>query len=215
MADDATLQARISELPPATKTNDSDQFEVTQGSPGVSRRVSLELLRDGVKPDLSRYLTGLVGGPGIVVAGGAPVPSVSLETLGGAGSWGDGLNIPQVTVDDHGRVISVVLVPITPTDLSGYAPLDSPTFVGNPTAPLAAARRQQSPASGDDQLGAASRSQPRRRSMSPALHRDADRTDAGRGYQRQFARDLRLRQARGCERRLDHGRRNSSSGAEA
>ena len=154
MADDVTLQARISELPPATKTNDSDQFEVTQGSPGVSRRVSLELLRDGVKPDLSRYLTGLVGGPGIVVAGGAPVPSVSLETLGGAGSWGDGLNIPQVTVDDHGRVISVVLVPITPTDLSGYAPLDSPTFIGNPTAPQRAARRQQSPLLATTQLGA-------------------------------------------------------------
>ena len=137
MADDATLQARISELPPATKTNDSDQFEVTQGSPGVSRRVSLELLRDGVKPDLSRYLTGLVGGPGIGVAGGAPVPSVSLESLGGAGSWGDGLSIPQVTIDDYGRVISVVLVPIAATDLSGYAPLDSPAFTGQPTAPLA------------------------------------------------------------------------------
>ena len=153
MADDATLQARISELPPATKTNDSDQFEVTQGSPGVSRRVSLELLRDGVKPDLSRYLTGLVGGPGIVIAGGAPVPSVSLETLGGAGSWGDGLNIPQVTVDDHGRVISVVLVPITPADLSGYAPLDSPTFVGNPTAPQRP-HGDSNASSGDDQLGA-------------------------------------------------------------
>ena len=33
MADDVTLQARISELPAATKTNDTDLFEVSQGGP--------------------------------------------------------------------------------------------------------------------------------------------------------------------------------------
>ena len=129
-------QARISELPLAVGTNDSDQFETSQGSPPVSRRVSLAQLKAGVKPDLTGYLTGIVGGAGIVVAGSAPVPTVSLEALNKAGTWGDGLHVPEVTVDDHGRVTNVVLVPITPTDLSAYAPLDSPAFVGNPTAPM-------------------------------------------------------------------------------
>ena len=129
-------QARISELPLAVGTNDSDQFETSQGSPPVSRRVSLAQLKDGVKPDLTGYLTGIVGGAGIVVAGSAPIPTVSLEALNKAGTWGDGLHVPEVTVDDHGRVTNVVLVPITPTDLSAYALLDSPAFVGNPTAPM-------------------------------------------------------------------------------
>ena len=138
MADDVTLQARISELPAATKTNDTDLFEVSQGSPPVSRRMSMEMIKAGVKPDLSGFLTGIVGGDGIVVGGRAPVVTVSLETLvGSEGVWGDGLNIPEVTVDAHGRVINVSLVPITPTDLSGYAPIDSPAFTGQPTAPLA------------------------------------------------------------------------------
>ena len=133
-------QARISELPLAVGTNDSDQFETSQGSPPVSRRVSLVQLKDGVKPDLTGYLTGIVGGAGIVVAGSAPIPTVSLEALNKAGTWGDGLHVPEVTVDDHGRVTNVVLVPITPTDLSAYAPLDSPTFVGTPDRAYEAAR---------------------------------------------------------------------------
>jgi hypothetical protein len=88
-------QARISELPLAVGTNDSDQFETSQGSPPVSRRVSLAQLKDGVKPDLTGYLTGIVGGAGIVVSGSAPVPTVSLQAFNKAGTWGDGLWSPR------------------------------------------------------------------------------------------------------------------------
>jgi microcystin-dependent protein len=133
-------QVRITELPAATRTNDEDQYEVSQpgapGQPSTSRRMSHALLKEGVRPDLTPYVTGIVGGAGITTAGRAPVISVSLANLGNGGTWGDGGHIPEVTVDDYGRVIGIVLVPIDPTDLSGYAPLDSPAFSGDPTAPL-------------------------------------------------------------------------------
>jgi hypothetical protein len=129
---DSDLQARVSELPLATAANDTDEFEVSQGA--TSRRMPLPLLRAGVAQDLSGYLRGIVGGAGIVIAGGAPVPTVELETVGGAGQYGDATHVPQIVIDAYGRVTGVLLIPI---NVSGgnWAPLDSPHFTGSPTAP--------------------------------------------------------------------------------
>lgn len=139
MADDIP-QVRITELPAATRTNDDDQYEVSQagvpGSPATSRRMSHAMLKAGVKPDLTSYLTGLIPGDGIVIAGSAPILAVSMETLNKAGTWGDAQNVPEVTVDIHGRVTNVDLIPLPQIDLSPYALLDSPAFKNNPTAPL-------------------------------------------------------------------------------
>ena len=132
-------QVRITELPAATKTNDDDQYEVSQpgtpGNPSTSRRISHAMLKDGVRPDMSPYLTGLLPGEGITIAGSAPILAVSLEILNKAGTWGDAQNVPEVTVDIHGRVTNVDLIPLPQIDLSPYALLDSPAFSGNPTAP--------------------------------------------------------------------------------
>ena len=115
-----------------------------------------------------------------MVSGHAPILSVSLQTLGNPGSWGDGLNIPQITVDEHGRVTDVQTVAIPPLDLSGYAPLDSPAFTGLPTvplAPLADSTALALDAMGDPRAGSL------RAAGEPDLHRHTVRTDAAAGYQ--------------------------------
>lgn len=130
------LQVRISELPVASQANDIDQFEVSQS--GVSRRLTFLLLKEAAQPDLRPFLTGLVGGAGLLVVGNAPVPTVSLALVGVPGTYGDAATIPQISVDQFGRVTGVELVPIPLPDLSGYAPLASPGFTGEPTAPTPA-----------------------------------------------------------------------------
>ena len=134
-----TPQVRITELPAAIQGHDTDLYEVSQasvpGQPAVSRRITQALLKAGVRPDMSPYLTGLLPGDGIVIGGSAPILSVSLEDLNEAGTWGDATNVPAITVDKYGRVVGVTLVPLPTIDLSPYAPLDSPAFKNNPTAP--------------------------------------------------------------------------------
>jgi len=127
------LQIRISELPQATDAHDSVLFEVAQT--GVSRKMALPLLKEAVAPDLKPFLTGIVGGAGLVVVGLAPVPTISMTGQGTPGTYGDQHNIPQISVDQFGRVTGIVLVPIHEPDVSGFAPLQSPAFTGTPTAP--------------------------------------------------------------------------------
>jgi hypothetical protein len=138
LAEDGTtqLQVRISELDPATAIADADQLEVNQG--GISRRMSIQQMKATTQPDLTPFLTGLLPGDGIQVLGGAPVPTVQLDDVGAPGTFGDATNVPQITTDPHGRVVSVTLVPIALPDLSPYAPIASPTFTGDPKAPTAA-----------------------------------------------------------------------------
>jgi len=130
------LQVRISELDPATNIADGDQLEINQA--GISRRMSVAQMKATTAPDLTQFLTGIVPGDGIQVLGGAPVPTVMLADVGAPGTFGDAANVPQITVDQYGRVNGVALVPIPQPNLSGYAPLASPAFTGNPTAPTAA-----------------------------------------------------------------------------
>jgi len=127
------LQVRISELPAAEAGHETDLFEVAQT--GVSRKLTMLLLKEAVAPDLRPFLTGLVGGVGITVVGLAPVPTVSLVATGEAGTYGDAQHIPQITTDQFGRVTGITLVPVPPPDLSGLAILNSPAFTGTPTAP--------------------------------------------------------------------------------
>jgi len=127
------LQIRISELPAASVINETDQFEISQS--GISKRATLELVKESVAPDLRPFLTGIVGGVGITVIGTAPVPTVSMLASGDPGTYGDQQNIPQISVDQFGRVSHVELIPIHVPDVTGFAPLVSPAFTGTPSAP--------------------------------------------------------------------------------
>jgi hypothetical protein len=131
--DGAQLQVRVSELEPAVNISDSDQLEVSQG--GVSRKMSVLQMKATTLPDLTPFLTGIVGGEGIEVLGSAPVPTVQLAPHGAAGTFGDADHVPQITVDEHGRVSGVMLVPVAQPDVTGFAPIESPAFTGVPTAP--------------------------------------------------------------------------------
>jgi microcystin-dependent protein len=131
--DGSQLQVRISELEPATNIADGDLLELSQG--GYSRRMSMLQMKAATIPDLTPFLTGIVGGAGIEVLGTAPVPTVQLDDAGTAGTYGDADNIPAITTDAYGRVVGVTLVPVAQPDISGLAPIDSPAFTGVPTAP--------------------------------------------------------------------------------
>lgn len=129
------LQIRISELPAATEMSETDEFEVNQS--GTSRKATLELITEAVAPDLRPFLTGLVGGAGILAVGNAPVMTVSLAMVGVPDIYGDETHIPKITVDQFGRVNHVELVRIAQPDVTGFAPLESPAFSGTPTVPTA------------------------------------------------------------------------------
>jgi microcystin-dependent protein len=131
--DGAQLQVRISELEVAVNISDSDLLELSQG--GYSRRLSVQQLKATTLPDLTPFLTGIVGGDGIQVLGAAPVVTVELDDAGSAGTYGDAGHIPEITTDQYGRVIGVNLIPVAQPDISGLAPIDSPAFTGVPTAP--------------------------------------------------------------------------------
>src|SRR5262245_16073674 len=130
------LQVRISELPLAETINDTDQYEVAQA--GTSRRMPFARIKEAIEPDLRPFLTGIVGGTGLQVVGAAPIPTVSLASAGLPGTYGDASHIPQIHVDQFGRVVDVTLVQVSLPDVSAFAPLNSPAFTGIPTAPTPA-----------------------------------------------------------------------------
>jgi hypothetical protein len=120
------IPTRITQLPEAPVADPAGYFPIVIS--GTTYKVQFSQIQGNVEVPASRIInagTGLTGGGSlsqditIAVANGG-IGDSQLDTTGvGAGTYGDGANVPVVTVNTKGRVTSLSTTPLV---ISGYVP---------------------------------------------------------------------------------------------
>jgi hypothetical protein len=120
------IPTRITQLPEAPVADPAGYFPIVIS--GTTYKVQFSQISSNVQVPASRVInagTGLTGGGSlsaditIAVANGG-IGNAQLDTTGvSAGTYGDGTNIPVVTVNTVGRVTSLSTTPLV---ISGYVP---------------------------------------------------------------------------------------------
>lgn len=120
------IPTRISQLPEAPVADPAGYFPIVIS--GTTYKVQFSQIQGSVEVPASRLInagTGLTGGGSlsaditIAVANGG-IGDTQLDTTGvSAGTYGDGANMPVVTVNTKGRVTSLSTTPLV---ISGYVP---------------------------------------------------------------------------------------------
>jgi hypothetical protein len=120
------IPARITQLPEAPVADPAGYFPIVIS--GTTYKVQFSQIQGNIEVPASRIInagTGLTGGGSlsaditIAVANGG-IGDQQLDTTGvSAGTYGDGSNVPVVTVNTKGRVTSVSTAPLV---ISGYVP---------------------------------------------------------------------------------------------
>jgi hypothetical protein len=120
------IPTRISQLPEAPVADPAGYFPIVIS--GTTYKVQFSQIQGSVEVPASRLInagTGLTGGGSlsaditIAVANGG-IGDTQLDTTGvSAGTYGDGANVPVVTVNTKGRVTSLSTTPLV---ISGYVP---------------------------------------------------------------------------------------------
>jgi len=120
------IPQRITNLPEAPVADPAGYFPIVIS--GTTYKVQFSQIQGNVEVPASRIInagTGLTGGGSlsqditIAVANGG-IGDSQLDTTGvGAGTYGDGANVPVVTVNTKGRVTSLSTTPLV---ISGYVP---------------------------------------------------------------------------------------------
>ena len=120
------IPARITQLPEAPVADPAGYFPIVIS--GTTYKVQFSQIQGNIEVPASRIInagTGLTGGGSlsaditIAVANGG-IGDQQLDTTGvSAGTYGDGSNVPVVTVNTKGRVTSLSTAPLV---ISGYVP---------------------------------------------------------------------------------------------
>jgi hypothetical protein len=120
------IPTRISQLPEAPVADPAGYFPIVIS--GTTYKVQFSQIQGNIEVPASRIInagTGLTGGGSlsaditIAVANGG-IGDQQLDTTGvSAGTYGDGSNVPVVTVNTKGRVTSLSTAPLV---ISGYVP---------------------------------------------------------------------------------------------
>ena len=128
------IPTRITQLPEAPVADPAGYFPIVIS--GTTYKVQFSQIQGNIEVPSSRIInagTGLTGGGTLshditIAVANSGIGDSQLDTTGvSAGTYGDGSNVPVVTVNTKGRVTSLSTTPVV---VSGYVPTSRQVIAG-------------------------------------------------------------------------------------